>query len=66
VAVAAAKRRYFPDRSYARMLHDIEPELGYERTEALRAFLRDDAPDAKRDDALALVEAMRSAGAGGS
>jgi TfuA protein len=62
LAVAAAKRRYFPDRSYARMLHDVEPELGAERTGALRVFLRDEAPDAKRDDALALVEAMRSAG----
>jgi hypothetical protein len=61
VAIAAAKRRYFPDRTYERMLRDIAGQVRAEHLDALRAFLRNDPPNAKRDDALALVAAMRAA-----
>jgi hypothetical protein len=60
-AIAAAKARYFPDRTYERMLRDIADRVPAGQLEALRAFLRDEAPNAKRDDAVALVEQMRQA-----
>jgi hypothetical protein len=63
VAIAAAKRRYFPDRTYERMLRDIADQVSADDLNALRTYLRDDPPDAKRDDALALVTAMRAAAA---
>lgn len=61
LALAAAKRRYFPDRTYERMLRDIADQVPAVQLDALRAFLRDCAPNAKHDDAMALVAEMRAA-----
>jgi TfuA protein len=60
LAVAAGKRRYFPDRTYPRLLRDLENDVEPAQLDALRTFLREAAPDAKRDDALALVREMIS------
>lgn len=60
-ALAAAKGRYFPDRTYERMLRDIADRVPAEQLAALRAFLSGEAPNAKRDDAMALVSEMRKA-----
>ena len=60
-AITAAKRRYFPDRTYQWLLHDIADQVEPQDLLALRAYLAGDAPNAKQDDALALVAAMRAA-----
>lgn len=60
LALEAAKRRYFPDRTYERMLRDIGDRVPAGQLDALRAFLRDSAPNAKRDDAMAMVAEMRA------
>jgi hypothetical protein len=43
------------------MLRDIADQVSADDLNVLRAYLRDDPPNAKRDDALALVTAMRAA-----
>ncbi|MEU4777346.1 TfuA-like protein [Micromonospora sp. NPDC023633] len=58
--LAAAKALYFPDRTYARILRlpVVRKQVGDAELVALREFLDADAPDAKRDDAIALLRRM--------
>jgi TfuA protein len=60
-AIEAAKALYFPDRSYANVLRVLDGRVDGSELAALRAFLLDDPPNAKRDDALALLAAIRTA-----
>ncbi|MDF5756342.1 TfuA-like protein [Spongiactinospora sp. TRM90649] len=55
-AVALAKARYFPERSYEGILRELEA-MGHDVT-AMRDFLGDRAPDAKREDAVALLRQL--------
>jgi hypothetical protein len=59
---AAAKDTFYPDRSWNKVVRDGEA-LGVPAGElsALRAFVREMTPDAKRDDALALLTHIRRA-----
>lgn len=57
-AVRIAKQLYFPDRTYPRVLHELAEHAPPEQVTALRDFLDRDAPDAKREDAVTLLEAM--------
>ena len=50
-----AKGLYFPDRSYPRLLRELRGLLDVIEVDRLRHFLTHDAPDAKREDALALA-----------
>ncbi|MFI5758514.1 TfuA-like protein [Streptomyces sp. NPDC051569] len=58
--VRAAKETFYPERSWGRVLQDGR-SLGLPEAEldALRSFTRGTAPDAKRDDARALLTHMR-------
>jgi hypothetical protein len=57
-AVAAAKALYFPDRSWPAVVRALSDRLPEEDAAALRAFVAAGPPDAKRDDAIALLRAM--------
>lgn len=53
---AMAKRRFYPERSYAAMLFDAEAEgVPAETLTKLRAFIRSSAVDQKRADAVAML-----------
>ncbi|MBT2207843.1 MULTISPECIES: TfuA-like protein [Actinomadura] len=59
--LAAAKDLYFPERSYERILRlpAVRERVGADERDALRAFLDSPAaPDAKREDAVALLRLM--------
>ncbi|MEN3613807.1 TfuA-like protein [Plantactinospora sp. ZYX-F-223] len=58
--LTAAKALYFPDRTYAGILRlpVVREELSDTELVALREFLDTDAPDAKRDDAMAMLRRM--------
>lgn len=56
LVVRAAKALYFPERTYARVLRLLQGAISDQEQAALSEFLRERAPDAKRHDALALVE----------
>ncbi|MBQ0994698.1 hypothetical protein KBX08_32060 [Micromonospora sp. H61] len=58
--LAGAKGLYFPDRTYARILRlpGVREAVGEPELVALRDFLDTDAPDAKREDAIALLRRM--------
>ncbi|MEV4813556.1 TfuA-like protein [Micromonospora avicenniae] len=60
IVVAAAKELYFPDRTYARILRlpAVREKVSDPELMALREFLDTEAPDAKRDDAVALLRRM--------
>jgi hypothetical protein len=59
---AVAKSLYFPDRSYARVMHEVRGQLGAAEHAALAAYLLGgSAPDQKRTDALELIEMMIAA-----
>ena len=56
VLVGLAKRRFYPERSYAAMLYDADEHgLPAEMLSALRAFLRTSAVDQKRADAITML-----------
>lgn len=57
--VAAAKARFYPERSWPRTLEDADA-LGVPTRdrEALTTFLRDTRPNLKRDDALLLLDRL--------
>jgi hypothetical protein len=58
--IARAKALYFPQRTYRAVLRLLEPCLSPAEHAGLAAFLRERAPDAKRADAIALLERLRS------
>ncbi|MEV6367092.1 TfuA-like protein [Micromonospora musae] len=60
IVLAAAKELYFPDRTYARILRlpVVRDKVSDQELVALREFLDTDAPNAKRDDAVALLRRM--------
>jgi hypothetical protein len=49
------KSAYFPDRSYPMMLHVAEGAIPEVECARLRTWLKERAPDAKRDDAILLL-----------
>ena len=54
--VGLAKRRFYPERSYATLLSDArEHGLGADLVDGLRQFLRVNAVDQKREDAVELL-----------
>ncbi|MDN0195310.1 TfuA-like protein [Streptomyces sp. S.PNR 29] len=53
-----AKEIYFPQRSTAAVINALRKEVATADLEALAAYLRTSAPDAKREDALALLRRM--------
>ncbi|GAA1118515.1 MULTISPECIES: TfuA-like protein [Kitasatospora] len=54
--VDAAKRRFYPDRSWGRLYADAKAlGVAEEETAALRGYVREHRPDAKRADALAVL-----------
>jgi hypothetical protein len=55
-----AQRLYFPQRSVPAVLA-LLPEAGAEERAAIRRFFTESAPDVKRDDALALLDAIDAA-----
>jgi hypothetical protein len=57
-ALRIAKALYFPDRTHARLIKELAGRGRDEDADRLAAFLRDEAPSAKRDDAAALLAAM--------
>ncbi len=63
LTVDLAKRRFFPERSYATLLIDAEQAgLPAEVLAALREFVRTSAVDAKRDDAIGLLSHVAAHG----
>lgn len=68
--LATAKETYFPQRTTAATLHQIKGRLPQEDHRRLAEFLRSpQAPDAKREDAVAMLTAMcqaMDAGRGGA
>ncbi len=65
LAITVAKNLYFPDRTYEMVLHLLTGQAPEAELQRLRAFLSNDAssgaPDAKREDAVALLTAIRDA-----
>lgn len=59
-AVRVAKGLYYPDRTYATVLRLLADELEPAQLGALRDYLMGDPPNAKRDDAVALVRRIAS------
>ncbi len=59
--LAVGKRLYFPERTYPRMLAELKRQVSAAEHAALAEFLVGDAPDAKREDALALLHQMAKA-----
>ncbi len=61
--VGLAKARFFPDRSFHRLLEDAAA-AGFDESvvAALRAFLKTGAVDQKREDAIALLTHVRDHG----
>jgi hypothetical protein len=57
-ATRIAKDLYFPDRSYARLLHELAAAVPGADLATLRHFLDHEAPDVKRADAIALLESL--------
>ncbi|MFE3170624.1 TfuA-like protein [Amycolatopsis sp. NPDC059090] len=53
------KKIYFPERSVAAVLYALRDEVPRSELDVLAEFLRDKAPDTKREDAVALLERMR-------
>lgn len=64
---SAAKAAFYPDRSW-RFVYENAERLGIAAGEidALRAFVETERPDQKRDDALAVLAAVRDGLAGGT
>jgi hypothetical protein len=56
--VVMAKRMYFPERSYASLWRKAEGRLPEATLAALRAYLAEHQPDAKRDDARLMLRRM--------
>ncbi|KJK44467.1 hypothetical protein UK23_29200 [Lentzea aerocolonigenes] len=56
--VRAAKSLYFPDRRMNNVFAVLGDDISPEHREQLRTFLRTDAPDAKRADAVALLSSL--------
>ena len=57
--IEEARRIYFPDRTFKRVLQSIENKISAQEVQALREFLAN-APDAKRDDAIQLLHEMKT------
>jgi hypothetical protein len=58
--IAIAKELFFPDRTFARVLHEAAAAgLAAETLARLRVFLREQYVDVKRDDARLLLDAVR-------
>lgn len=55
-----AKRIYFPDRTWRRVLTTARGRVADETLDALGRFLERERPDVKRDDAIALLETVAS------
>jgi hypothetical protein len=55
-----AKKLYFPDRKAGLVLRMLSGEVDPAACERLKQFLANGAPDAKREDALQLLAAMRA------
>jgi len=60
-ALAVAKSLYFPDRTYSRLIQELGARTPHDEVRRLRAFLGTRAPDAKRQDAIALLTAIQQA-----
>lgn len=58
--IAAGKRIHYPHRTYARIFADAD--LTEDEMSRFRRFLSDERPDAKADDARALLRELASAG----
>ena len=58
--VAQAKRTYFPDRNYKYLLHKARGAMPESERMDLQAFLGSAAPDAKREDAILLLNEIKS------
>jgi len=56
-----AKSLYFPQRSVATVLPRLAAEINEAECAALARFLAEDAPNAAREDAIALLDAMTRA-----
>ncbi|OXM55624.1 TfuA-like protein [Amycolatopsis alba] len=56
----AAKEIYFPERSVNATLHALRGTVPQAELDELAAFLRNEAPDTKRDDAVALLRRIRA------
>ncbi len=57
--VALAKQRYYPERSWERLLQDAtDQQLPSDELAGLRGFVDDERPDVKREDACALLESL--------
>ncbi|MEJ3653469.1 TfuA-like protein [Actinomycetes bacterium KLBMP 9759] len=63
-AVRVAKALYYPDRNYRTVLRLLADVLEPARLGALSTYLLGDPPNAKRDDAVAMVQRMASEMAG--
>jgi hypothetical protein len=59
LCVAAARRLYYPDRTYRAVLEAVAGRLQRATRTALEAYVTALAPDAKREDALRLLAVMR-------
>lgn len=57
--VTAAKAIYFPQRTYRAVLHSVGDRLSTRERDEVERFLHTTAPDAKREDALAMLARMR-------
>jgi TfuA protein len=55
------KEIYFPERSVAAVLHRLREDVPAQQLEPLAQFLREQAPDTKREDAIELLTRMRAA-----
>ena len=59
LCIAAARRLYYPERTYRAVLEAVGDELAGDTRVALEAFVSARAPDAKREDALQMLAVMR-------
>lgn len=57
--IRIAKRMYFPERSYENLLRQAAGRVPDSVVAALRGYLAEHNPDAKRDDARMMLHAMR-------
>jgi hypothetical protein len=58
--IQIAKGLYFPDRTIRGVLRLLAAEVGDEACARLHQFIAQQAPDTKREDAIALLDAMRT------
>ena len=57
--VQEAKRIYFPERTFAYVLNRLESQISEDERSRFKRFLDTDAPDAKREDAIELLQQIK-------